>query len=105
VTRRRKRTTCGKAAFVWGATPPAVTVAYEKPLGTWDSGFSVLFDDAPTSEELDALPADAGPHDIDGLEVICLHCLINEHPELGRGMDIARRQGLAEFDEHGEWKP
>jgi hypothetical protein len=102
VRRRKKRETCGKVAFVWGSTPPAWTVAYEKPLGGWDSGFSVLFDDAPDPDDL---PEDVKPGDGTGIDVMCLHCLIEEHPELGRGMDIALRQGLAEFDEHGDWKP
>jgi hypothetical protein len=95
---------------VWGSEPPAVTVAYEEPMGDWDSGSSVLFDDAPTSEDLDALPRDTHPHDVQGLEVVCLHCLINDHPEIGRGMDIARaafsggdEAGVAGVGDDGEW--
>lgn len=99
--------TCGKIAFVWGTTPPAWTVAYEEPLDEWDSGFSVLLDDAPTSEELEGLP-DGEKHPL--MNVWCLHCLLDEHPEIGRGMDIARRAfpggeeaGVAELGEDGRW--
>jgi hypothetical protein len=38
-----------------------------------------------------------------GLSVWCLHCVIDSHPELGRGLDIAREYGVADLDESGEW--
>jgi hypothetical protein len=34
---------------------------------------------------------------------VCLRCLVNDHPELGRGLDIAREYGVADLDENGEW--
>jgi hypothetical protein len=34
---------------------------------------------------------------------VCLHCLIDDHPEIGRGLDIAREYGVADLDENGEW--
>ncbi len=30
-------------------------------------------------------------------------CLLDDHPELGRGLDIAREYGVADLDELGEW--
>ena len=39
--------------WVWGAEPPAVSIGYEREgLGATDSGFTVLFSDAPDPEEL-----------------------------------------------------
>jgi hypothetical protein len=29
--------------------------------------------------------------------------LIDDHPELGRGLDIAREYGVADLDDDGEW--
>ena len=34
---------------------------------------------------------------------MCLHCLLDDKPELGRGMDIAREYGVADLDDKGEW--
>jgi hypothetical protein len=31
-----------------------------------------------------------------------MHCLLDEHPEIGRGLDIAREHGVADLDEAGE---
>jgi hypothetical protein len=28
---------------------------------------------------------------------------LDDHPEIGRGLDIARRYGVADLDESGEW--
>lgn len=61
-----------------------------------DSGFSVLFSDAPDPDEVH------GPDDL-RISLVCLHCLIDDDPELGRGLDIAREYGVADLDENGEW--
>lgn len=34
---------------------------------------------------------------------MCLHCLIQDHPEIARGLDIACEYGVADLGEHGEW--
>ena len=34
---------------------------------------------------------------------VCTHRLLDEHPELGRGLDIAREHRVADLDEDGEW--
>jgi hypothetical protein len=65
-------------------------------LGVWDSGFTVLFDDAPDPDEVE------GPDD-PRISVVCLSCLIDDHPELGRGLDIAREYSVADLDENGAW--
>jgi hypothetical protein len=82
---------------VWGSEPPVFSIGYENPLGAGDSGFTVLFDDAPQPDELDTegqRPA---------LSIVCLHCLLEDHPEIGRGLDIAREYGVADLDDDGEW--
>ena len=39
--------------MVWGAEPPAFSIGWMEPLGSWDSGFTVIFDDAPDPEEVE----------------------------------------------------
>ena len=34
---------------------------------------------------------------------VCLHCLIDEHPELGRAIDLAKKTGSA-YRVDGEWR-
>lgn len=34
---------------------------------------------------------------------MCMHGLLDEHPEVGRGLDIARKFRIADLDEAGEW--
>ena len=82
--------------MVWGETAPAFSVASDKPLSRADSGFTVLFDDAPDPEEVE------GPEH-PGVSVCCLGCLLDDHPELGRALDIARQHGVADLDENDEW--
>jgi hypothetical protein len=83
-------------AFVWGTEPPAFSIGYEKPLGPGDSGFTVLFDDAPDPEEVEGV-------DHPAISFVCLDCLIDDHPERGRGLDIAREHGVADLHDYGEW--
>ena len=85
--------------MVWGSRPPAFSIGCEQPLGPSDSGFTVLFHDAPDPDEL--------PEDDDsllpGITLVCLDCLLDDHPEVGRGLDIAHEYGVADLDERGEW--
>jgi hypothetical protein len=85
-----------RAVWVWGSEPPAFSIGHDEPMGAADSGFSVLFDDAPDPDEVE------GPDD-PRISLVCLDCLIDDHPELGRGLDIAREHGVADLDESGEW--
>ena len=82
-------------AVVWGSEPPAFSIGYERPTVAGDSGFTVLFDDAPDADEVQP--------DDPRITVVCLSCLIDDHPELGRGLEIARRFGVADLDEDGAW--
>lgn len=83
-------------ALVWGSEPPAFSIGHDEPMGPGDSGFTVLFDDAPDPEEV-------GEEGHPAITTVCLRCLIDDHPEIGRGLDIARRYGAADLDENGDW--
>ncbi len=34
-----------------------------------------------------------------------LDCLMDDHPEFGRGLDLTCEYGVADLDENGEWVP
>jgi len=80
-------------AFVYGVVPPAEYVycdAASDPAGL--RFFTVALSDAPVYVE--------GSESV----VWCAHCLIEEFPEVGRGLDLALEYGEAERDhETGEW--
>lgn len=84
-------------AWVWGSERPAFSIGYEKPMWPGDSGFTVLFDDGPDPDELD----ERGEHP--DVTIVHLACLLDDDPELGRGLDIAHEYGVADLDESGEW--
>jgi hypothetical protein len=84
------------AAVVWGSEPPASSIGHDEPMGPGDSGFTVHFSDAPDPDEVD------GPDD-PRIALVCISCLVNDRPELGRGLDLAREHGVADLDENGEW--
>ena len=87
-----------KHAWCWGSEPPVYSIGYDDELlGDFDSGFTVLFDDAPAPEEVES------PDD-DRLEWVCMHCLLEDFPEIGRGLDLALEHGAADLDENGEWQ-
>ena len=88
------------AGMVWGAEPPVFSIGWDEPNGDWDSGFTVLFDDAPDPE--DVMPY-ANPLEHPGIRTIHLGCLLEDYPELGRGLDIAREHRVADLDEDGAW--
>ena len=35
------------------------------------------------------------------MSLVCLDCLIDDDPELGRGLEIAREHGVADLDDDG----
>jgi hypothetical protein len=81
-------------AVAVGSATPIAAVAHDpepNPDLSMDSGFTIIFADAPEPPPPDDL-----------LSTVCLHCLINDHPEAGRGLDLAREKGWAELIE-GEW--
>jgi hypothetical protein len=87
-------------AMVWGSRPPAFSIGYDEPMGKADSGFTVIFDDAPSPENVAKY---ANPTKVPGIRWMCLGCLLEEHPEVGRGLDIARQHRVADLDDNGEW--
>ena len=60
-----------------------------------DSGLTILFSDAPDPDEV--RPDDPR------ITLVHLSCLVDDHPELGRGLDIAREYGVADLGEDGGW--
>ena len=62
---------------------PVRAVSYLEPEESWDSGF-MLFAGEPNEQHETAL--------------VCLHCLLDEHPELGRGLELAHELGEANYD-------
>ena len=83
------------AVMAWGAEEPVFSIGWDEPLGPTDSGFTILFSDAPPPEEVEP--------DDPRVSVICLSCLLDDHPELGAALDLARRYGAAELDLDGRW--
>ena len=67
-----------------------------EPLGPGDSGFTMLFDDSPVPEEVEARA-------IPRIALVCLGSLSDDHPELAPGLDIAREYGVADLEGDGEW--
>ena len=85
----------GKMVLVLGERWPAKAISYLEPVGRWDSGFMVVLEDAPEPGVLT---------DEDRSVPWCFDCVLGEHPELGRGLDLAREHGDVGFDiEAGEW--
>ena len=75
-----------------GEQPPITMVLFQREsaeVSSRDSGFSVLFSDAPEQWE-------GTPNQMEQLRNVCLHCLIEHHPEVGRALDLAKVHGSAE---------
>jgi hypothetical protein len=68
---------------------PAVRVLYDK----CEDGFVLL--DA-------SMPGDPAETREDDQRVVCLGCLLDNHPEAGIGMDLAKRRGAARLVD-GDW--
>jgi hypothetical protein len=86
---------CGeRLALLLGVEPPIVAVTYEPPKAERDSGYFVLFSDH--EQVVDIEDPRSRPY--------CVSCLIDEHPEVGRGLDIAREHGVAELDQTAGWR-
>jgi hypothetical protein len=81
-----------KAAIAVGSQPPIVRISFLEPEDDWDSGYLILYSDAPDLDnEVD-----------DATTLVCVHCLVDHDPEAGRGLDLARQHGGASLDD-GEW--
>lgn len=90
---------CGdQLAWVLGEELPVISIGYEPQESPNDSGFTIIYSDAPFPDELADLAEDE-------LVFMCLDCLLDELPaDVGRGLDIAREHGVASL-ERGEWVP
>jgi hypothetical protein len=90
----------GALVMVWGSVPPIKAVLYDRENGPFmqDSGFLVVYSDVPPAVELD----EDGDR---GTSWVCLHCLIDEHPEVGVALDMARELGEVRPDGDGGWSP
>ena len=85
------RSEASKVAIVVGADDP-IAVSYLEPEDAWDSGFAVY---SVSAEEAD-------DHES---ELVCLHCPVDNHPELGRGLDLARTHGVVVLNETASGSP
>jgi hypothetical protein len=74
------------SAILEGA--PIRAVSYLKPEHEWDSGFC-LFSTEPDEP-------------VERTELVCVGCLLDDHPDIARGLELARRRGEAIRD-RGEW--
>lgn len=88
--------------MVIGTESPVLGVLYDAESATgFDSGYTVLWDDAPHADELHV---DGVLFSHPAVSHWCLHCLIEEHPEIGRGLDLAKEHGQVDWDDDlGEW--
>jgi hypothetical protein len=78
---------------VWTQHAPATIVYDYDPNPELGPGFTLILDRERDDDETD----------INEYKTVCLHCLIDEHPELGRAIDLAKRKGSAHLV-NGEWK-
>lgn len=83
----------GTVAILHGSEGPVLAVfcdaAGDLPGQRW---FTVILSDAP-------------PPDSDDVELWCAHCLLEEHPEAGQGMDLVVEHGCVIRDPaSGEWR-
>ena len=88
VTHGRHRTTTFAMVYGWEGEPVAVLcdAATDPPGQRW---FTVVLDDSPGPGEPSQVP-------------VCVDCLLDEHPTLGRGLDVALEHRGAEWVD-GDW--
>lgn len=78
-------------AIVAGSEPPVVSISWEPPLSPIDSGYCILLSDVEPDSD-----------DEDDSELVCLHCVIDDYPEIGRALELAREHGQVDLDD-GVW--
>jgi hypothetical protein len=61
---------------------PIRAISWLEPEHEWESGFAAWSVPPQQADDL-------------GSALVCLGCFLDEHPEAGRGMDIAREHGEA----------
>jgi hypothetical protein len=62
------------------AGEPITGVSYLEPTETWDSGYACF--SVPPNQLADTTTG-----------VMHVHCVLDQQPDVGRGMDVARRHG------------
>jgi hypothetical protein len=82
----------GRAVIVWGERWPAKAISFLEPEGRWETGHLVVLEDVPEPEGLSGDEPSC---------LVCVDCLLDEHPELGRGFDLARVHGQVVWDGDG----
>jgi hypothetical protein len=85
--------------MVWGSEPPAFSVGFEQPTWTGDSGYTVIFEDAPSPQDV----AGVEPGEHPDVHVMHTCCLLEEYPELVAAFAIAAEHGAADLADDGEW--
>ena len=95
-TRVRKADDHDRGCVLIGDTDdPVVLVHYRRErVVSWDSGFEFVTSSAPDPEDISD----------DDIKLLCLHCLKLRHPEVERGLLLARAYGSSWWsDEEGSW--
>lgn len=85
---------CGQAAVAIGGQLPIIAVLQDRPEVEGDTGFRVLFWDAPRDGD------DLRP---EHCSITCVCELIEDHPEVGAALDTARVNGRALLHSEGGW--
>ena len=87
----------GRAAIVLGGRWPAKAISYLEPEERWETGHMVVLEDVPEPEELSG---------DESSRLVCVDCLLEEQPEVGSGLDLARVHGQVVWDvSSGGWVP
>jgi hypothetical protein len=81
--------------WVWGRDGEPFSIGFEAPTVPGDTGFTVLLEDAPDPDDV----AELG-HPL--LRVEHMGCLLEEHPGVAAGLEVARTFGAADLDD-GVW--
>jgi len=86
-----------RVVIVLGERWPAKAISYLEPEDRWETGHMVVLQDVPEPEKLSGDEPSC---------LVCVDCLLDEHPELGRGLDLAREHGEIAWDREREgWVP
>lgn len=83
-------------AWLWGSEEP-FSIGWVEPCEPADSGYTVICGGAP--DPLDV--PETGEHP--AVAVVCVGCLLEDHPEIEPGLMIAAEYGIADLDGDGEW--
>src|SRR5687768_11847278 len=85
---------CDQTAVVYGSVGAIDHIVRFDPRPWNTTGMTLLRADAPRWRVTDETP----------MSLVCVDCLLDESPQLGRGLDLARRHGAATLA-GGAWQP